>query len=279
MALKDILVHIDNSVSCENRLQTALQLAEQHGAHLIGLYTIPPLTMPGYVAVEIPLETIQTLHNAAKRDSQQGEALFSKLTTNSSVSCEWRCEEGTYEETLLQHARYVDLIVIGQQNRQDSDAQAQIHSPDNILLDVGRPVLIIPHSGQCASIGKQVLIGWNGSREAIRAINHAIPILQVANKVEIVSIEKSKQRQPEKIITGTDIALHLARHDVTAEAHIISSEGNTRTATLLLTHAGEIGADLLVIGAYGHSRWKEMILGGVTHELLDTMTLPVFASH
>ena len=69
MALKDILVHIDNSVSCENRLKTALQLAEQHGAHLIGLYTIPPLTMPGYVAVEIPLETIQTLHNAAKRDS------------------------------------------------------------------------------------------------------------------------------------------------------------------------------------------------------------------
>ena len=140
------------------------------------------------------------------------------------------------------------------------------------------PVLVVPYAGRYETVGRRVLIGWSATREAARAVSDAMPLLAAAEIVTVLTIDAREGTDAHGELPGADISLHLARHGVKAEIERTVSAG-IPAGDVLLSRAADLGADLLVIGAYGHSRVRELLLGGVTRSILQSMTLPVLMSH
>jgi nucleotide-binding universal stress UspA family protein len=277
MALKDILVHVDNTRACGTRIGAAVELARRHGAHLTGLYTVPILPVPLYAEVQIGLEVLQVQHDAAWSRARAAEKRFREASDRAGLSGEWRVEEGEAASILGLHARYVDLVVIGQVDRDDPE-WVDARLPDKVVLESGRPVLIIPYIGVSQPIGKHVMVAWNATREAVRATNDALGFMARAEKVEVLTINPPADDVGDGEIPGADICLHLARHGINAEAQSMQAE-DIQVGDLLLSRVSDESVDLLVMGAYGHSRLREIVLSGVTRHLLHHMTVPVLMSH
>ena len=276
MALKDLLVHVDNDDACTARIDVAVTLAARHEAHLTGLHVMSWPHLPGYVESQLPPAFHEEQRRELDERARQAAARFHEHARRGGVTPEWRTTEGDVLGMVGLHARYVDLTVLGQgvDLRDPSGELAWL--PEELVLGVGRPVLIVPRYGTFPTVGERVLIAWNGSREATRAVNDALPILRGAATVIVLSIDA--EGEPARRVAGADIALHLARHGIRVEA------ASTRSVDLpvgdvLLSFAADCGADLLVMGAYGHSRLREMLLGGATRHLLQHMTVPVLMSH
>ncbi len=190
---------------------------------------------------------------------------------------EWRAVEGELASTLDESARYTDLVVLGQYHPQDvSDTNQGLAA--RLVLSAGRPCLVIPYIGTQETLGQHVLVAWNARREAVRAVNDALPILQKAESVIVLAVNPPTGEAGEGDIPSADISHHLARHGVKAEARSTIAP-DIDVGNLLLSNATDLGADLIVMGAYGHSRLRETVLGGVTRDLLQQMTVPVFMSH
>jgi nucleotide-binding universal stress UspA family protein len=175
------------------------------------------------------------------------------------------------------HARYADLAIVGQLDP-DNEAPGSPLSPADVLLDSGRPALVVPYVGRFADVGQRVLIGWNASREAARAVNDALPLLARAAQVTVLAVNPRVGTMHHGATPGADIAAHLARHGITVTVEIAHVTELDASDTLL-NRAADLGADLIVTGAYGRSRMRELVLGGVTRDLLRRMTVPVFMSH
>jgi nucleotide-binding universal stress UspA family protein len=166
------------------------------------------------------------------------------------------------------------LVVLGQDDPEGENAGVL----EAVLFDSGRPVLAIPFAGKFTTIGKRVLVGWNASREASRAVHDALPLLAKAESTTVFLANPKRGLGAHGDEPGADIARHLARHGLKVDVAKAAAD-DVSDSTLLLNHASDMGADLLVMGAYGHSRLREFILGGVTRSLLREMTVPVLLSH
>lgn len=278
MALKDLLMHVDDTKANAGRVDAAMRLAAAHDAHLTGLYVSPRAeSVPAFVDSHIPKEFLEARRKADLARADQAEKAFRAAADRAGVNAEWRFVEGDLMATLSLHARYADLLVIGQADPSD----ALSPSPeviDDIVYDVGRPVLVIPYIGAPDIVGKRILVAWNASREAMRAIHDAMPILERAAAVQVLSVNPVRGSAGHGELPGADISLHLARHGVEAQAAFTQSE-DISVGEMLLSRAADHQADLIVMGAYGHSRYRELVLGGATRELLEAMTVPVLMSH
>lgn len=276
MSLKDILVHVDHSRSCKERINAALKLAQLHDAHLTALYVMSKPMIPGFIEAQLSQDVISAQVKAAEKAAKEIEQLFADVTQSSNVRTEWRCAEGDMVEQVMLHARYADLTVLGQQDAESLEVPGMEEMPDQILLRSGRPVLIIPHSGNFNTIGQHIMVAWDGSRLATRAVNDAIGLMKKADKVDVLAVDPKNAHHGD--LPGADISLHLARHDINAEAeHLVSSDLSAGDA--LLSYAADSSIDLIVMGGYGHRRWREVVLGGVTRHMLKHMTVPVFMTH
>jgi nucleotide-binding universal stress UspA family protein len=276
MALRDLLVHVDDDDAGTARIDVAAALAARHEAHLTGLHVTAWPDLPGYIETQLP----PSFHEAQRRDlderARRAATRFHERARAGGVAAEWRTVEGDLLAMVGLHARYADLTVLGQAVDLPDTSGDLGRLPEELVLGVGRPVLIVPRYGTFPTVGERVLVAWNGSREATRAVNDALPIMKLATVVTVLSIDA--EGQPSRRVPGADIALHLARHGIQAEV------ASTRSVELpvgdvLLSFAADCGADLLVMGAYGHSRLREMLLGGATRHVLRHMTLPVLMSH
>ncbi len=275
--LKDIVVHIDRLPECPERLKAAIRLAQAHGAHLTGSYAIPRSRIPNYLEVQIPKEILDQAAATRLEDATAARENFEKACRAGDIAYEWRQAEGPTVETLALNARYADLAIVGQRNPDSEDFEVD-EMPDRFILAAGRPALVVPYAGSFAEIGRTVVVAWDASRLATRAVNDALPILRKAAKVYLLAINPVGGREGHGAVPCADIGLHLARHGVKAEASSIHVD-DLDIGDALLSRAADFGADLIVMGAYGHSRWRELVLGGVTRHLLDHMTAPVFMSH
>src|SRR5262249_16615355 len=150
--------------------------------------------------------------------------------------------------------------------------------PERLILGAGRPVLVVPYAGRFERIGERVLLAWNASREATRAANDALALLERATKVTVLSVNPRRGPTGHRDIPGADIALHLARHGVRCEASSITTD-EVGLDDMLLSQAADSDADLIVMGGYGHSRLGELVLGGATRHILRQITVPVLMSH
>jgi nucleotide-binding universal stress UspA family protein len=285
MAIKDILVHLDASPRSGVRLGVAAELAGRHDAHLTAVFVIDRPSAAwfygdpgGYIDVRLIDEMKDKMRQRVLAEAARVEQEFRERLRRDGIEGEWRLVDGITAEVVALHARYADLAILGQHNPDDSPADNPAQVVPATLLSSGRPVLVIPYIGEVASPARTVLVGWKSGREAARALNDALPLLRQAQSVTVLAINPRDGIEGDGAVPAADIALHLARHDVKASAaHTVATE--ISEGDVLLNHAEEIGADLIVAGGYGHSRLREFAFGGVTRTLLTTMTVPVFLSH
>jgi nucleotide-binding universal stress UspA family protein len=285
MSYKDIVVTVDATPSGRARLDLAAALAERFEAHLIGLYTsiLMPLapTADGYFD-RFDRSLLDPLYREFSQKMAERErvaqSLFREVSGRRGLAAEWRISEGYPTENATLHGRYVDLIVLGQSNPDDTEAALFQPHPDEVALAVGRPVLVVPYAGRFEDCGRRVLVAWDASRVATRAVNDAMPLLAAAETVTVLSVDPGDDGRAHGEVPGMDIAVHLARHGVKATVETTVS-GGIGVGNALLSRASDSGADLLVMGAYGHTRIRELLLGGATRTVLESMTLPVLMSH
>jgi nucleotide-binding universal stress UspA family protein len=280
MPFKDIMVIVDSSKCCANRLDVAIQLATEHDAHLTGLFVRTTPHVPQFVMSQLGPEVAAAQRQWAEEACAEAKAAFDAKLAASGLRYEWRAVDGALIDQATLHAKYTDLVVAGQFDTEGDMVDGQDQLIDHLVLDAGRPVLVVPHSGTFKTVAKQVMVAWNGTREATRAVNDAMPLLEKADKVNVVAVNPrgGHGRDGHGAIPSADLCLHLARHGVKADAQTIESHdmdvGNT-----LLSRLNDEGVDLLVMGAYGRSRLRELVLGGATRHILRHMTVPVLMGH
>ncbi|MFN7087336.1 MAG: universal stress protein [Burkholderiales bacterium] len=277
MAYKTILVHLDAGERCAARVEAAVQLACRHDSHLIGLNALSVNELSDYVltgAGSAPL--IEFRKRAAAEQAARAEAVFARAVTLAGLTkTEWRTSTRDAVDAVTLHARYADLLVLGQPEAPRTSGVAAGFA-EYVTLAAGRPVLMIPRAGSFATIGRRVLVGWNASREATRAITDAIPLLQQADVVQILAFNPRPDEHG--ALPGADIGLYLARHGVRVDVKVDHTK-DIDVGNELLSRAADLDADLMVMGAYGHSRLKELVMGGASRTVIDTMTMPVMLSH
>lgn len=281
MSLKDILVHLDATPQSASRLDLAIDLARGHDAHLTALYVVDvglPLIAMGDASGGAALAgVIDEMRAAGLADAKRIEAEYRERLRREALPGEWRQSEGMLSEMITLHARYADLVIVGQDDPQ-ATGPGTVGLPGDVLFGCGRPVLVVPYAGTFSTVGRRVLIGWNASRESARAVNDALPLIAKAETACVLAANPRVAIDGHGEEPGADIALHLARHGVSVTVeHRVAPD--VPDADLLLNQAADMTADLLVIGAYGHSRLREFVLGGVTRTLLKQMTVPILMSH
>jgi nucleotide-binding universal stress UspA family protein len=277
MSYKDMLVQVDSSSSSTERLDVATRLARAFDAHLIGLYVAALAPIHQYAEADFGPDLVEAHDKYMREAADEAERKFRSGIEAASVKSEWRRMEGNLPELVLLNARYVDLVVLGQRDPERLDPGTSPELPEHVLLDVGRPVLVVPRAGTFPTVGERVLVAWTPSRGAVRAVNDALPLLQRAKQVKVLAINPEVGLGGHGEIPGADVALHLARHGVKAEASQVET-ADKRIGITLLAEAEKFGADLIVCGAFGRSRFRELVLGGVTRRLLSEAKIPVLFS-
>jgi nucleotide-binding universal stress UspA family protein len=273
MSYKTILVHLDERARRSERLQLGCALARRFDAHLIGLFALGASRIPSYAIAEAgPL--VQEIETRRRRDAARAaEREFREAERRAGVKTEWRLSMDDAAPALRLSARYADLVIAAQPEREDPGSTS---FAGELLLSVGRPVLFVPYAGKFPNTGQRVLIAWNASREAARAVSDALPLLKGAASVEVVAFDPRAGEHGE--VPGADLALYLARHGIKASA-ARQRAPDMDVASQILSRAADGNADLIVMGGYGHSRMRELVLGGATRGLLQAMTVPVLMSH
>ena len=273
MSYKTILVHLDDRARRAERLQVGVNLAASFEAHLVGLFALDAAYIPSYVLAEGGSVMQEIERRRRGEAAAQAEREFRQAERRAGGKSEWRLSMDGALAAVSLSARYADLVVAGQPEPGDGAAKA---FAGELVLSVGRPVLFVPYVGRFPSVGKRVLVAWNASREAARAVSDALPFLARAESVELVAFDPGSADHGE--LPSADVALYLARHGVKASAARQSAPG-LDIGSQVLSRAADDGADLIVMGGYGHSRLRELVLGGVTRTMLEAMTVPVLMSH
>ena len=277
MTYKTILVQLDPRTRGAAHLGLAFQLAGKFGAHLVGLYAPGPARIPSYALAEAGPVLRQLVDQHRADAARNAEKQFRDAAAkHGDARAEWRAAEGDTAAALSLNARYADLVVAPQAEPTDEPESRML--PDEIVLAAGRPVLFVPYAGRFADAGRRVLVAWDGGREAARAVSDALPFLTKAESVEVSVFDPERASGKHGEQPGADIALYLSRHGVKVTVHRQSGAGYDVGAQIL-SRAADTAADLIVMGGYGHARVRQLVLGGVTRTLLESMTVPVLMSH
>jgi nucleotide-binding universal stress UspA family protein len=276
MSYKTILVHCDASKSLSHRLVVAADLAQHFGARLVGFHVRRPFETPAFLEGGYALgDFFKTYDESVKAGETEASAAFAKVTKGKEIATEWRVADGYVDRELAVQARYADLVVVGQAGPEPTPTPSDL--PETVALTTGRPVLVVPYIG-AKPPGKIVLLCWNASREAARAAADALPFLKAAQQVIVLVVSPTASAEGHGAEPGADAAAWLARHGVkvTVQRDVAP---DADVGGVILSRAADHDAGLIVMGIYGHSRMREMVLGGASRTLLASMTVPVFMSH
>lgn len=271
MGIKTILVHVDTGPSATKRLKLSTDLAARFEAHLVGLYVRRPFQAPAFTDAGPAMDSLyRTYESAVQTDQAAAMAAFG----GTSPSREWRLADGLAEQVVAAHARYADLVIVGQA---DPDAVAETTPSDlaeAVAMAGERPTLIVPHIGVAKPPGRTVMLCWNGTREAARAATGALPFLEKAERVIVLLVDP----EDESGGAGAHVAAWLGRHGVPAVVKR-DTAGGSDIGEIILSRAADQDADLIVMGLYGHSRMREWVWGGASRTLLASMTVPLLVAH
>ena len=282
MSYREILVHLDAepaSAGGNRRQQYAISLAAAFKAHLTGLvFDLEPV-VPWVGLGSLPADFLESLRQETTEAAQLAAGAFSSAARAEAIEHEPRIVHarlGAAPDHLASQARVSDLVVLGQRTLERT-LEFQDELIKAALFESGRPVLIVPYTGYDSFKFERIIVAWDGGREAARAAHDALPILTRTRSVEVLVIgDRSIASRSEN--PGADLALHLARHGVNATAKRVSA-ADIDIGNAVLSHAADYGADLLVMGGFARPRLRQLILGGMTRSILDSMTLPVVMSH
>lgn len=279
MNFKTLLVHVDTSKQAAIRIDLAAQMAMKYDAHLIGVamtgisrvvFQDNPIRPPDPVL----LHHVDALRDHARRALQQFE---DRAHLAGVPSIESRLVDDDPAAGMSIQTRYADLTVIGQFDPDDPVPGLMSDFPASVMMQSAHPVLIVPFASQSIKPFSRALIAWDASMTATRAVSGALPLLQTASVVDVVVFNASAQEEAYGEVPGSDLGLYLARHGVSV--NVISRRTDIDIGNALLSLCADQGSDLLVMGGYGHTRFREILLGGATQTVLESMTLPVLMSH
>jgi nucleotide-binding universal stress UspA family protein len=271
MTFKDILVYEPEISSSDKRLKFAISLAAAFEARLTGLYFHASPALPDFVAAQVPREFLEQRYKAILDRAEARQNDFVAATMAAGISAEFRVTDNDAFTVMARAARYADLIVASQP---DPDNPGQHDAViEALLLSAGCPVLMVPYVGEYPALAKRIMLAWNETRESARAAHDAMPLLKRAEDVVVFTVDQGKAASG-----GSEFAAHLARHGVKATVrHNIADDISAGEA--ILSAISDHGADLLVMGAYGHARMRELVFGGVTRDIIAAMTCPTLFSH
>lgn len=278
MDYQNILVHLDASKAMPQRMETALQVAMRFNARLTGLFNVfqpavAPISMipepPGY---RFASEKLRGEYQDAE------ESMFRKALARVGLDGDWNFSALPPNLAVPRAARLADLVVAGQYDPDDPESFIAEQFIENLVLSCGRPVLLVPYAGRFPEVGSTVCVAWDGSREASRALHDALPFIARAKKTIIFSVNASGEVDGPRI-ESSQIAAAVARHGANVVIEEVDGVHDISTGNMLLSRAADFGADLIVMGCYGHARLRELFLGGVTRTILKSMTVPVLMSH
>ena len=286
MGLRDLVVLLDGSPRDDAKLTVALQLARRNDAHLTGLCALELLlpadmsfALGGYPDLWALPEFAKQIEDQAQGKAAIIEANFRDLLRREGQRGDWEFEVGPLIPAVTHRAYTADLLVVGQVDPDNKPPAVARTLIEDLLMTSGRPLLLIPYAGRFDTVGTNTLVGWTRTREASRAVHDALAVIAPSAKVTVLTVESPRPASDTETLPTADIAEHLARHGLTVSAARTVVTDGLSPADALLDYAADIGADLLVVGGYGHSRTRQMIMGGVTRDLLRHMTLPVLMSH
>lgn len=281
MAYRVVAVHVNESRQLVERAKIAAQVAIDTGAHLVGvagtgisdsLY-MADLLGGGAAGLNVYRDfmkerTATALASFEAEADRAGVPFFEKRVIDD--------EAGT---ALCLQARYSDLLIVGQPDPDEAPPAERAHMAEYVLMNCGRPLLLIPYAWKFGVVGKTAMVAWDGSLEAARAVSGAIPLLRQAKLVQVTVFNPEIGPRAHGEEPGADIALYLERHGIEVEVARQHVGDQLDIGNAMLSHAADIGADLIVMGGYGHARFREVLLGGVTQTILRSMTVPVLMSH
>jgi nucleotide-binding universal stress UspA family protein len=279
MPFKTILVHIDASEPCKRRLEAAIRLAVDFRALMVGIYLVAGTDLPPSVAVLLPSDVLDRHLRESVDAQREAEQLFRRASAAGHVATiEWRAPAGAPLDAAIAHGRCADLFVMGQYEPDDPARLFNQELVATTIVSTGRPAMIIPYTGARSTLGENVLVAWDGGREASRAIADALPFLERARKVTVIAVDSGSNAHMVDTHATSRLAAYLHANGVAAS---ISHDDATEISIgdRLLSRAADLGSDLIVMGGYGHARLREFVLGGVTRTMLETMTVPVLMSH
>lgn len=298
MVLRDILVCLDATEAGDGRLELARNLAQANKAYLTAVYALPepressippagpglPPTVLGPVSPDgaraIGGQPVIATPGQTLPDAERADALEQRFRAElplSGLDGEWHMLNRADLAELIQLAKAADLAILGQYPGSDSSGATWLR-PDDVMVDAGRPVLVVPYAGAIERVGRRVLIAWNGTREANRALHDALPLIDGAEAVTIMHVGAEQADLDRDRPSLERIVHHLRRHGIEAQPEE-SLHPAISVRDALFSRAADLGADMIVAGAYHHSRLRKNLLGGVSRDLLDHMTIPVLMSH
>ncbi len=278
---RDILVHIDTTSACKERLSVALKIAKAQNAHLTGLYLLPYPEIPRFMEVQITEEIISQQRAAMAETAATARKEFESTCEASGITFSWQqtsCATSATADTAAMYARHHDLTIMGQYDPESSDPCSMSEMPDKVILTSGAPVLVVPYVGRFDKVGERVMVAWKPYREAVRAVNDSMPLLENAKSALVLCADPNKAARDTMPVPGVDIAERLDRHGIKVRKESMNATG-IGVGDLLLSRAADESIDLIVCGAYGRPRLRELMMGGVTQHLLRHMTVPVLMSH
>lgn len=279
MSYKSIVVHLDTSAHVHARLEFALRVAKQFDAHLTGLFSIfePEPRSFNVVAGTADYYRQQASQRAERRAALQEH--FLAALSRAQLGGEWISSDEYANIAVTRRGRCADLIVAGQDDLNDPEAYVGEHFQEDLIMTAGRPVLIVPSAGTALSPGRHVMLAWDGSREAARAAHDALPFIVQAQRTTVVTVNGEPGVARDSRVPCIEIAAAIARHGAQVAVNEIDADWGVPIGDVLLSHQAEIGADLVAMGAYGHARWQELVMGGATRAFLKSATVPVLMSH
>lgn len=281
MTYADIFLHLDTSDGADARVDYTLALASAQNAHITSYAIAATPAAYSYGIAPVPVEMVTMQQEIAQGAAKLAIENFNKRAKNTDKPGEILTKTGVIGfaiRELAMDARHADLIVVGQPLPGSDGYTIHAQLIEEILFSAGRPVLIVPYIGAKPEAPKNVLIAWDGSQEVTRAVHDALPILKEADKVTVMVIDPDKRPDRHGDEPGADIGRHLARHGLEVTVAQEVSLG-LNIGEFLISRIADGDHDLLVMGGYSHSRLREMILGGATRTVLESMTIPVFLSH
>lgn len=277
--LQSILLHVDASPCCVERLQLAQRLAEPYRASVTAMYAETPASVQYPYTFNVGPEVFAVMQNYEAERRQKAKAAFERSPLSTQAVSQWLEAHGDPIQAFVHQSWTADLMVLGQ-HEVDGD-----HRPDlpanwveSVLVHSGKPALVVPYVGVERLPGQTVLVAWKDSRESARALAASMPFLQRAKQVHVATWQNDSDQDPREPASSVQLERYLARHGVSAQFHR-HGRNTPRVGELVLSLAAETDSDLIVMGAYGHSRAREWVLGGVTRTLLDSMTVPLLMCH
>ena len=287
MALKDLLVYVDQSERAAERLRLAADLARRHESRLTAIFVreLNPAQVHDQSAAELGLGSAEAISRTNRRirrvideTAVRLQSVLDELGREHGFEVEWRCLDGIGSILVPQHARFADLCILSQDVSRAPTATGYTFS-EQLLFVSGRPVVFVPAHGSFDTLGRRILVAWNSSRASTRSINDALPLIERAEQVTVLAVNPKEFAERYGALPPEQIVRHLRRHGASVQGIWLDNIPTESITDAVQAEARKVGADLIVAGAFGHPRLWEKLMGGVTRELLARMQLPILMSY